>query len=273
MDERAQIHDEQLAQTLESSGKNVQHLKEKPYVTTITICVYLSHAAPDIEALIQVYESTSGVHQDFITEVFGGKEAFYPSRRTFMNSVIFTLKPNVDKATKVAIKCFKNGSLHITGVRTVQRALTIAQAFCVYYDLVASCNYSVTDFDVQMTNVHFSFDVDQGRFNLSEVFNIVLSSTEHECMYNNERHAGVIIKYLCQTLKKISIIIFESGNLLICAFCTSEEYKEAWDFITGFMNENWSKMFSLDVPMKSVKRTKSNHNDNAFDYGKYLVLK
>lgn len=265
--------DEQMDTTLVSSCENKHHIKEKPYVTTITICIYLDNSAPDIDDIIKSYDDTTGVFHEFIQEVLGGKDEFFPSRRNFMNSIIFTLKSTIDDATKVAVKCFKNGSLHITGVRTIKRALTIAQAFCIFYGLISTSKYNITDFDIQMINAHFSFDVQEGCLHLSKMFDICLQETEHECMYNNERHAGVIVKYLTESMKKVSIIVFESGNVLICAFCTSTQFVESWNFITDFIKRHWNDLIVKERMSERNGTKRVKRSVYGFDYGKYIQLK
>jgi TATA-box binding protein (TBP) (component of TFIID and TFIIIB) len=175
----------------------------------------------------------------------------------------------------VAIKCFTNGNLHITGVKTIQRALEISEMFCCFLELTQGGTgvddwFEITNFNVQLINAHFSFDVGLGGLNLSMLFKLLLNKTEHASFYNNERHAGVMIKILMENMKSVSIIVFDSGNVLICAFCDDEEYLIAFNFIIGFLTKHWTLVWT---PSKVVKHKKSTKTLSGFDYGKYLILK
>jgi TATA-box binding protein (TBP) (component of TFIID and TFIIIB) len=240
--------------------------------------VYLNSVFPHIDKLITTYNSPSSTCDEFINAVLGGKECFYPSRRTFMNSVIFTLKDGeIKQASKVAIKCFKNGSLHITGVRSIERAITIAQVICAFYELIheeehEAPSYTIKSFDVQLVNAHFSIDVADGNLRLQEMFHILLRESQHMCMYNNERHAGVIIKFLTESMRTLSIILFESGNVLICAFCDKAEYLEGWQYVTHFLNSHWEAIWSPVKLGSHSTKTKVLSSSGGFDYGKYIVL-
>lgn len=295
--QKASEFDTKLANTLESSyeehpghPEHPKRIKSKPYITTITVCVYLSAVFPFIDKLTETYNSSSGLCIDFINSVLGGKECFFPSRKTFMNSVIFTLKDdNNPHSKKVAIKCFKNGSLHITGVRSIERAITIAQVMCAFYELMHELHspatqasqasqdstYTIKNFDVQLVNTHFTVDVGNGHLRLQNILNVCLKESQHLCMYNNERHAGVIIKYLTESMRNLSIIVFESGNVLICAFCDCDEYLEAWRYITRFLDSHWDEIWQENGG-PSEPRAKANARKGktcgGFDYGKYIVL-
>jgi TATA-box binding protein (TBP) (component of TFIID and TFIIIB) len=287
--EKSKAFDKSLETTiLQSSAQNDANINfssrfvsHTPYITTITICVYLSRFFPDVQRLLAAYSSTEGVVSDFIDQVLGGKKCFFPNKisscKNFMNCVIFTMKDDEFTNGKVAIKCFTNGSLHITGVKSTQRAITIAECMCVFFGLVETDEsphvFNIQDFQVQMVNAHFAVDVGEGSISLSKLFENLLKSSQYLCMYNNERHAGVIVKVLTQTMRTLTVIIFESGNVLICAFCDSQEYLEAWNFVLQFLKKHWSSIWTPERLMPHKTNSKRLQGGNGFDYGRYIVLK
>jgi pentatricopeptide repeat protein len=94
-------------------------------------------------------------------------------------------------------------------------------------------------------------------------------------MYNNERHAGVIIKLLLDNMRTISIIVFDSGNILICALCESSEFKTAFRFINEFIIRHWDDVWnSIKIDKRyEHKSLDKGRKRKRFDYGSYLLMK
>lgn len=303
--------DKTMENTMNELSENVQELKllHKPYVTTITICVHLNTPLNSLEDLLQAYtgaitnspnkDNKHIVIMDFIETFFGGASNFLlntkdyeakgnkrsKTKQSFLNCVIFSLRlpddENEDTKKKgvVSIKCFTNGSLHITGVKTINSAIAISKAFCILYDIVHGSSedalYQIVSFKVQLINSHFSIDVGDGCISLDKLFRFLLSNTEHMCMYNSERHAGVLIKILLNNMRYVSVIVFDTGNILVSAFCDEEEFTLAWNFVIDFLSKYWNDIWidtKIQVDMK-VGRGKKMKQGKGFDYGKYIVLK
>jgi TATA-box binding protein (TBP) (component of TFIID and TFIIIB) len=267
-----------------------------PYITTITVC-FATNIEFDIDTFVEVHtylsKDTSNVSnpynldigyvKNFVDTVFNGysncKISIPRIKRNHKNSNKF-LNCVVFKTSSIAVKCFTNGIIHITGTKTFQHAIEVAESFCVYYDLILGGdgfqhNIILENFDVQLINVHFSIDLKNGCLNLEKLFKLLISKTEHLSMYNNDRHAGVIIKLLLDNMRTISIIVFDSGNILICALCESKEFTIAFRFINDFIINHW------DVVWNSIKIEKQYENMSLdkgkkrkrFDYGSYLLMK
>lgn len=273
-------------------------LKHAPYVTTITISVKLDKQLSDVKTLLQAYNAcmkmdslskaskdSKGVNtelephlgelKEFIDMVYGGSDNFFPKTAknlSFQNCVVFSVcnLQSDDKST-VSVKCFTNGSLHITGIKNVSLALSLAESFCTLYDVVFGQLFSIDSYDVQLINSHFSLNLGEGAFDLTKLFAATIKETQHLCMYNNERHAGVIIKLLTETCSQVTVIVFDTGNILVCAFHNVDEFVLAWDFITSFLASHWHSVFTLENLTKT--RTAKRVNRNTFDYGQYIVLK
>lgn len=267
-------------------------VKDTPYVTTITACFTMEQEEIDVSKLIEVHAITKeGSSSDtlnvpyirtFVDTVFGGIDNFTISvpkqkKKQFLNCVIFKTKE--ENGGCLAIKCFTNGSIHITGAKTLERASEVAESFSIYYELVyggdgLSGVFPIIGFDVQLINAHFAFHLHDGKLDLDILFQLLLKETEHATFYNTARHAGVIHKMLMENMKTISVIVFDSGNVLVCGFCTGDELTTAYTFITSFVEKHWTSIWTSgqqkrkDVSNKPVSRKRGH-----FDYGSYLVLK
>ena len=193
---------------------------QEPVISTMTILTQMNYGVH----FDRVVEALDKPHiQDFITQVLGNPGALKLKRTAFHNSLIF-------KCNKLGIKIFCNGNLHITGVKTIHEALEISEVFCVLMELVdggtgLDSTYAITDFTVQMVNFYFKVSVPHP-INLEGLKEYLKANTSYYVTYNNERHAGVIIKIIPMT-----IIVFYNGNVLLSSITTGEHLTISYTFI------------------------------------------
>ncbi len=283
--QRIEEQDAQLWQALKQTYNDANNrLLGMPYITTITCCVHLCHAPASIEKMCSmVLQPNSALLQSLIDEVFGGRAAFYPKPKQsrFHNCSIFILHDIASdgKTHKVAIKCFSNGALHITGVKTLCRAYEIAEMFCTLMEIVEGGRgnedvFIITKFAIQMINVHTSLSLDT-RFaiNLNALHEALCQHNKCTVSYNNDRHSGVIIKYITTNMVLVTIIVFDSGNILCSGIKDDVDMSESLRFVLDFVEQNKSNIYFEAVcssnGLRQAKRAKGNTH---FDYGKYILL-
>lgn len=279
LEHSAKSHDDLTQKTLLGCREqNASLLAKPPYITTMTICFFLSKPPQSIDMVADfVSKPPSNLGQSLIDDVFGGKAIFFarPRSKCFPNCIVFTLIET--KSRKVAIKCFTNGALHITGVENVGRALEIAEMFGALLELVEGGNgcgsmFEVERFELQLMNVHFQMNIHEGKIDLERLFQFVLQRTQHMSSYNKERHNGLIVKILTENMHTVSVIVFDSGNILVCACKDDTSFTEAYSFIIGILQDVWLEVWQKDVLSKQVcNKRKRKHKDN-FDYGQYIIL-
>jgi TATA-box binding protein (TBP) (component of TFIID and TFIIIB) len=259
----------------------------KPYITTITCCFYLSQAPQSVTNIVErVMKPDNSLLQSLIDDVFGGHDMFYPKpdKSTFHNCTIFMLHDQ-DQRHRVAIKCFTNGTLHITGVKSLQRAYDIAEMFCSLIEVIeGGCGvgewYSIQDSSIQMINMHVSLSLEEGQLLNLDMTHDVFSKT-NVCMvsYNNERHSGVIVKFLTEDAVCVSILIFDSGNILLCGVKSCNDFIETCRFIMRIVEQYKDNIFfdarsTLTMDVKKKRRGRRQQKGHGqFDYGKYILLK
>jgi TATA-box binding protein (TBP) (component of TFIID and TFIIIB) len=284
-------HDVQFWQAL-NTIYDEKRLKYTPYITTITCCMYLCHAPKSIKDMCSmVLQPNSALLQSLIDDVFGGSSSFYSKSQhhKFQNCSIFILHDIATdgKRHKVAIKCFSNGTLHITGVKTLHRAYEIAEMFCTLMEVVEGGRgnedyYTITKVAIQMVNVHACLSLEKEcAINLNALYEILcVSQNTHGCTqyntctvsYNNDRHSGVIIKYMTTNMVLVTILVFDSGNILCSGIKDVTDMTESLYFVLNFMEQHKADIYfeaSNILPTSRVKRAKGNKH---FDYGKYIVL-
>lgn len=263
-------------------------VSREPYITTITCCFYLNRAPKNIETLsAMVANPCTELITSLIDEVFGGQEKFFPKPQhgVFFNSKIFSMLDDdaePGKTIKVAIKCFTNGTLHITGARKIYRAYEIAQMFCVLMELVEGGNgnsdmYTIVGHTIQLINIHFNLRMPNEFVKHSlhlQRLHDMLQEESVQTNYNNDRHSGVNVKYLTSNMTYVTILIFESGNVLMCGVKSIVDYTEAFNFLTMFIEQKSDKLYiaTNDILGKKAKGKQQKGNQH-FDYGKYLLLK
>jgi TATA-box binding protein (TBP) (component of TFIID and TFIIIB) len=193
----------------------------------------------------------------------------------FHNCIILSYEEN---KAKRAVKVFSNGTLHITGLKTSGESLNVAETFCTVLSKINDKKYTVQDLSVQLINSYFKF-VSLNHIALDKLYELLLSETQHLCRYNKENHAGIIICMLMDpaqgkhTCRKVSVIVFESGNILINAFVTAGELQIAYDFITEFIAKHIEQVRNTEATVAPTMKKTRKKRDDAFDYGKYIVLK
>lgn len=272
---------------------NKQHVVATvPYITTITCCFYLCHAPVSIEDIAKtVAYPDNTLVKSLIDEVFGGQTKFYPKPQQgmFYNCKIFILHDTDDtsntdttqanKTRKVAIKCFTNGTLHITGVQSMHRAYEIAQMFCVLMDIVEGGDgledrYTIKGHTIQLINIHVNIKQPPGQSINLCLLNNILQDNAICSTYNSDRHSGVNIKYCTSSMSNISVLVFESGNVLLCGLKCIDDVMDAFTFLTNIFEKHCSKIY-IDtkniLPMRT--RSKKQKGNQHFDYGQYIVLR
>lgn len=215
---------------------------------------------------IREYFDSSHV-RSYITDVTGSIENIRIAHNRFNNSLIFKCHAikNIDRVIeKPSLKVFANGSLHITGVKSTCDALYLADIFATMFELMEGGNgvsgwFNVKSFDVQLMNIYFKLDIASNkRIDLVYFRQLVAEHSHFYATYNNERHAGVIIK-----APNFTVIVFETGNILLSSLKTILQIDDSYTYITEFVRIHLQKAL-IDVVEDRVEK---------FDYSSYLVLK
>lgn len=235
-------------------------------ISTMTILTECDHEV-DLTLIAETLDSQK--IQQFISDVLGdGAIEISNNNKRFCNCIIFKVMD------KQSVKVFCNGNLHITGAKTIKEAIDISEIFATMFELMYGGTgtdnmFQIDMFHIQMINLYFKLPfmrgvTDKRVLSLTHLLKLLQDSTEYYCNYNNERHAGVIIRML-----PVTILIFDSGNVIITAAVTEELIRRSLAFVFGFFNKNkddTSLVISKDDDIYSNKKMK-------VDYSKYTILK
>jgi TATA-box binding protein (TBP) (component of TFIID and TFIIIB) len=178
-------------------------------------------------------------------------------RKNFFNQA--TLIVDVKNKRRINVKVFKNGSLQMTGCRSIDDFETALNIVCnelrkkkaVYNKITQKIekrsyltNYEEMDvnkminFKVRMINSNFNVGIKIDREKLYEL----ISKSTTRCIYEPCIHACVNIKYLYKEKDIISIFVFESGSIIITGAKIKDHIVEAYKFITKVLFENYDKI-------------------------------
>lgn len=263
---------------------------ELPVISTMTTVVYLDH---EIDLINLKNKMKDPNIKNFISQVYGDEECLTLKTKGahFNNSLVFKTKSSKTKSSKTksntkkntkkdilsqAIKVFCNGSLHITGYKCLQDSLDAADVFSTLIELVEggsglSDMYNVIDFNIQLINLYYVIPQINNNIQVInlDIFHELLSKySEYYTSYNNDHYAGILLKSPSFTL-----MIFESGNVIISSVTTAKGIKNAYEYISKFVCESYNS-FIIDkqnIPIKSQRSTKK---DTSYqDYGDFFILK
>lgn len=237
---------------------------KRPTLTTMTVLLTLN-AEVCLETVIAKMKDQRII--DFICAVLGAEDKLYISntRKSFNNCVVFKYQGSQ------AVKVFCNGNLHITGVKSLMDAMDIGEIFTTLLELVYDGTgvddvFKVVRFDVQLVNFCYKFKeiAPKDVLCLGALLKALRKHTPFYVSHNSEHHAGVILK-----APSFTVIIFESGNIILSSLKTAEQLKEAHSFILDFMAAHLEACCvpKPEVPIKGKGKRKY------FDYSSYLVLK
>ena len=164
------------------------------------------------------------------------------------------IKPELDgyPDSKVSVKIFKNGSIQMSGIKSIIAVNTVLNKLLnelkkefgkpedgkmkliSFVDKIE--DIKISKFKIDMINSGFEIGYEINRENL---YNALLNK-KIECKFEPSIHAGVNIKFIPSDNlqdKKVSIFVFESGNIIITGAKTVNNILESYNYIISFMTE------------------------------------
>lgn len=170
------------------------------------------------------------------TETFGG-DITINDNKSFYNSVTLRyIQPDTTK--KRAIKVFSNGSLHLTGFKSLDECFEGAEKMVFLINTwVGDANaISITDFNVQLINTCLKVT---HQLNMERVVEVFKTHTPHKVLYDVERHPGLQLKVVCHASHRtVTIIIFRTGSVLITGIQQPSELLESYKSVTTIYGHN-----------------------------------
>ncbi len=183
---------------------------------------------------------------------------------TFYNQASVTILS--DNCT-ASVKLFKNGSVHITGCKTLTNFIDVMTKLCRELKKVKAIVDKKTpnniilrpfavdpskmyvskmkDVKIRMINTNFKLNymIDRAKLH-STLLNQGLNSTFEPCV-----HAGVRIKYNYMDKDDVTILVFQSGSIIITGAKNQDHIVKAYEFIMRKLHSTFkvtNKAMTLD---------------------------
>lgn len=189
-------------------------------------------------------------------------------KKIFDNQVTMVFNMNADYFPNC--KLFKNGNIHITGVRTEDAARDLVDKVILEVQRIHATGIPVTEtpedlkpssFKIRMINCDFGFPTKLRRKNLH---NLIIDKYLNVCSFQPLTYPGVKLQYYwsasnCQhdgicrcskpcygkgdgdvdgDCKKVTIAIFESGKILITGANTFQQVEDSYRYICDIIRKH-----------------------------------
>jgi TATA-box binding protein (TBP) (component of TFIID and TFIIIB) len=233
---------------------------DKPFkLTTCTILIDLGSPF-DFQHFLELYQNTYNNHPLL------NKDWSFNCSPRFYNCIFFkhhTIEHNI------SIKLFRNGKLHLTGLKSVQQATVYADLFC---KLISPFTSDPTilpiplHINIQLINATFKIQLPQDTcFCLKTLYSHLQQSittlNNINCSFNNDYHSAV--KLTINDNNKVTVLIFESGSILLLSCINGHQLEYAHNIIIDFIMKFLHQIIKPTI--KSNKKRKKN-----FDYSAYI---
>ena len=159
----------------------------------------------------------------------------------------------------INIKLFKNGSLQLTGVKNMKCFLEVIETLFHELKIVKAVIHEgklvtkpfITDpaqlilhsIKICMINTNFNLKIKIDRDQLYE--RLLLDKIK--CKFEPLTHAGVNIKFQYSADKKISILVFKSGAIIITGATNIDQIAEAYNFIISKIKKYGKKIIFVNI--------------------------
>lgn len=184
-------------------------------------------------------------------------------KNVFYNQVSMYVDVKAKRKKPVNIKIFSNGSIQMTGCKTVDNAMeTLSKVLPELKKIKAVIDYknskviekpfatkpemleikNIKNIKIAMINSNFKipFKVDRGR-----LYNLLLAEN-YQCLFDPVKHACVNIKY-DHPDKTISVFVFEKGSIIITGARNCSQILDAYNFINRYLLSNHKHIVKNDA--------------------------
>ncbi len=260
--QEANEFDRSLVKSLQEIHQDNQSFR----ITTMTIGITLGYTK--CFYLKKLYDWF--VANNILTELSNSDNGFWSLREFsgFYNCVILykSYVDNSNKKRKIAVKLFKNCKLHMTGIKSCSDALEHANKLIGVLDkFYMQQNLHIKGFSVQLINGHYRLPLPEGFTLCLQSLLDKLQNTDCKCIFNSDQHPGIRIKLSIETTT-VTLIIFESGNILVTAFINSNQLEKSYSFLSTYIHSNLSRCLKPQIKQKPSRKKML-----SFDYTKYKM--
>jgi TATA-box binding protein (TBP) (component of TFIID and TFIIIB) len=257
----------------------IRKLPDDVFISTMTICCDL-----DIEFNVNNIAKYIELNQYNIVSISYGRNddpctnrSLFPkkrqkkkkkAKRVFYNQVSLAVMVDSKKDKPINIKLFTNGSIQMTGCKSVDNVVDVIAKIFDQLKIVRATvdKQTMTIVDKPFINdstklsLEFIDNITIGMINSNfrypnkidrmKLYNLLLSDSI-ECKYDPSNHACVNIKHHCID-KTISIFVFEKGPIVITGAKNCDHILAGYNFINKYLLTNHKKIIKSFVNISNI---------------------
>lgn len=184
-------------------------------------------------------------------------------KKNFQNQVSMYVNVKSKNKKPVNVKLFKNGSIQMTGCKTIDHAIEVLGKISNNFKVIkAIIKYNkkqvvekpfvdnieflglehITKLKVDMINSNFNMDFKIDRGKLYQL----LTAEGYNCLHDPIKHACVNVKY-DHPDRQIAIFVFEKGSIIITGAKNCEQIADAYMFINKYLLTNYKHIIKNDI--------------------------
>jgi TATA-box binding protein (TBP) (component of TFIID and TFIIIB) len=180
------------------------------------------------------------------------------SKKMFFNQI--TLIAEFEPEKMLNIKLFINGSMQITGCKNIEQynklmnslitQLTLEKATIENGKIIEKPfvedrkSLGIYDFKIDMINSNFSI----GRsINLKKYRDVLIDQEGIPARYDPIFHASVSMVHLNNGVKLSSILVFDSGNIIITGVKSIEDLLQSYTYINNILMKYKKQVMKIDL--------------------------
>jgi TATA-box binding protein (TBP) (component of TFIID and TFIIIB) len=170
------------------------------------------------------------------------------SERNFYNQITLIIKVRNDIFINILL--FKNGSLHLSGCKSLIDVNIIINKLIMRLSekdgeityVENADNFRLNKFKIDFINSNFGVNYLINKVSLSRIL------TEKKILCRlSEKHACVNIKHKINADIYVSIFLFQTGNIIITGAKTPEHIKKAYIFMVKTLNKYKTLILKMDI--------------------------
>jgi TATA-box binding protein (TBP) (component of TFIID and TFIIIB) len=277
------INQNDIVSTIDNNF-NLNNLPEDVKISTMTICCFVDTIFNKINIAKYIDLSKNiilgvkyGNDKNTNRSIISVKKSSKKKKKNFENAVSIYVNVKKKNNKPVNLKLFTNGSIQMTGCVSINNALDaldkifielkkikaifvktkknklkiVEKHFVTNYDsLNIQC---IKNFKISMINSNFLIDF---KINREKLYSLLLED-KYNATYDLGDYAGINLKFNCITNdieKKITILIFEKGSIIITGAQNCDQINTAYNFINKYLLKNYNKIVKIDNPIIDIKK-------------------
>lgn len=167
-------------------------------------------------------------------------------KKSFFNQVTINYKD----ITKKSIKIFLNGKIQVTGIVAEYEFELITQNICKWLKITTGEEMELISKKIGMINSNFNIRWCIDLFKMHEM----LDNEEHIfSRYEPDTYPAINMKYTPDENIKVSMFIFNSGNVVITGAKSIKQVEISYEYITSLLTRHKDALCTKVSPVNNIK--------------------